>query len=392
MLVAVAAIAAIAAVAAVLSATGLRSPQSAPSAPIAAVTASPTPLPTPAPTASSSATASPGPSPIPTLAASVLSDRFGFVWVVEPGGLHVRSEMGAEVGTLPALPYSFSRCGCAVSPDGLRIAYWTTRTAPDNVELRIADAGRPGATTTIYRAPRGTLVVAAAWSSDGTGILFATESTNTGGPAGATRDPALHVMDASGGALRTLDRGAGSYVPLGWDRASGVAAAALSGEGGHMSGYLTVRTSGDPAPARTGMTEGIFVMSVEVSSDQRYALGIFYGPAQPGATIRWWRLGDFAPVAGGPRVADPFGAKWRPGSTEIGWVEGGILRLFDIERGTTRTIGSLPGSSYTVAAFRHDGTAVAASAGESTIVMDIGSGRSERVAGAQHIAAAVRFR
>lgn len=347
-------------------------------------------------TLSTTSAASPPPSPTATAPASVLSDRFGFVWVEEPTGLRIRPETGGSMSTLPALPYSFSRCGCTVSPDGARIAYWTTRTAPDNVELRVVDLARPTEPRTIYKAPAGQRISAGAWSSDGAGILFATEGTSPPGtPPGGPPSPALHVIEADGGAARTLDRNAGAYVPLGWDRGAGIAAAALSGEGGYMTGYLTVRTGGDPTAKRTIMSEftrdSIYVMSVDVSSDQRYALGVFFELGQTGGAVRWWRLYDFGAMDAGPRVDSPFAAKWRPGSAEIGWVAAATLQLHDVERGTTRASGRFPAANFGIAAFRQDGSAVAGSDGPTTVVLEIASGRSEKIAGSGHIAGAVRL-
>lgn len=260
--------------------------------------------------------------------------------------------------------------------------------------MRILDLARPGISTTIYKAPSGQYISGAAWSSDGTGILFASEGRSPpGSPVGSPPDPSLLVIEAGGGAARTLDRGAGVYVPLAWDRTAGIAAAALSGEGGYLSGYVTVRTSGNPAPKRAAMRDSSYVLSVEVSSDQRYALGIFFQLGQPGRVVRWWKLADFAAMAEGPRVDSLFGVKWRPGTAEIGYIAAGTLHLFDVELGTTRSSGTLPAADHGLAAFRHDGSAVAASSpSQSTILLEIASGRSENLAGSGQIARAFRIR
>ena len=351
------------------------------------------PAPTPLATPTSRAD-SPRPSPTATAAASILRDRVGLLWVQEPTGLRIRPETGGDGSTVPALPYSFSWCSCAVSPDGTRLAYWTSRATPDNVEMRIVDLARPGSPTTIYRAPTGQRISSATWSSDGTGILFASEGTHPpGSPVGSPPNPSLLVIEAGGGAARTLDRGAGVYVPLGWDRTAGIAAAALSGEGGYMTGYVTVRTSGDPAPKRAAMRDSSYVMSVEVSSDQRYALGIFFQLGQAGRAVRWWKLADFAAMTEGPRVDSLFGAKWRPGTAEIGYIAAGTFHLFDVELGTTRSSGALPSADYAIAAFRHDGSAVAASSpSQSNVLLEIASGRSENLTGSGQIAGAFRIR
>jgi hypothetical protein len=325
-------------------------------------------------------------------ASSILSDRFGFIWVDEPAKrLHVRPETGQGGFDLVTRAYRFSWCSCAASPDGARIAYWTNSPAG---ELRVVDVARPTQEATIYRAADDQVISAAAWSSDGTGILFALEGVGTsGGPPGGPPNSSLLVIEAGGGPARTLvgsPRGAPVYVPLGWDRTAGVAAAGESGEGGYMGGYLTVRTSGDPAPQETGIPQPALMLSVDVSSDQRFALGLFSDPT--GNTLRWWRLGDFGTIQSGPRLNSLVRPKWRPFTSEIGWVEGGVLQLLDVGRGTKRTDGKLPSADYGVSAFRRDGSAVATTAGSGyATLLEIGSGSSETIGAPGYIAGSVRF-
>lgn len=160
-----------------------------------------------------------------------------------------------------------------------------------------------------------------------------------------------------------------------------------------MTGYITVRTSGDPARKLTAVSESIYVMSVEVSSDQRYALGVFFELGQTGGTVRWWRLDSFAPTTtGGPRLPGSSGAMWRPGTAEIGWVEGDSLQLLDVERRSGRVVGTLPSTGYALAAFRHDGSAVAATGGNAAVVLEISTRRIERITGSGSIVEAVRLR
>lgn len=339
------------------------------------------------------------PSPITpataTAAATVLSDRFGFLWSSPQTGLRVRPETGQGGFEIPALPYGFSSCGCAVSPDGTRIVYWNNRTGASNVELRMVHVARPTEHTTIYTAPAERRVSGAAWSSDGTGIVFALEGVDPpGSPVGGPPHTSLLVIEASGGNARVLDDRGAIYVPLGWDRAAGVAAAGISGEGGDMRAYLSVRTTGDPSPRRTGITESVPVLSVDVSTDQRFALGLFSD--QTGSTLRWWRVGDLGTIQSGPRLDHSVRPKWRPSTSEIGWVAGGVLQLLDVERGTTRTGGIFPTTDYGLSAFRRDGSAAVATSlsGPTTLVLlEIASGRSERLVPAgPTLAGAVRFR
>lgn len=359
--------------------------RASPAAPPAAVTnAAATPSVSPTPSASPPPSAS---------SASILSERFGFVWVQEPTGLEIRPETGSGGLTVPALPYSFSRCSCRVSPEGTRLAYWTTRTTPDAPELRILDLARPTQPTTIYRAAADRRISAAAWSSDGRGVLFSLEGISApGSPVGNPPNPSLLIIDLDGGSARTLDAGAGVYVPLGWDRTTGIAAAGISGEGGYMTGYLTVRTSGDPAPRRTPVTEPIYMLSVDVSSDQRSALGVFFEYGQMGGTLRWWKLADFSSATGGIHVGSPFAAKWRPGAPEIGYVAGGVLHLIDAERATSRPAGTYPGPDFNLVAFRQDGSAAVGASSDAALLLEIASGRTERLIGSGQLAVGLRFR
>lgn len=346
------------------------------------------------PTASRASTATPHASPsppaTPSPAVSILSDRFGLVWVDESLGLRVRPETGRGGFEVAALPYGFSSCSCAVSPDGTRIAYWTSRMR-GSVELRVVDVASAARQSTIYTAPNDRLISAAAWSSDGGGILFSLEGISAPGtPVGNPPNTALLVIDAAGGMPRVLAEGDGVYVPLGWDRVAAVAAAGISGEGGYMTSYLTVRTTGDAAPRRTPMAETIGMFSVDVSVDQRFVLGLFSGPS--GSTLRWWRLADFGTIQSGPRVDNAVRATWRPFTSEIGWVEAGVLQLFEVESGDRRTGGSFPGLDYALTTFRRDGSAAIGGSGSTAVLLEIASGRSERIASAgSYIAGSVRF-
>jgi hypothetical protein len=329
-----------------------------------------------------------GPASTPATA-TILNDRFGFVWSSQAGtsGVNIQPETGQGGFALPTQPYRFSGCSCAVSPDGTRVAYWAGST-PGTIELRIVDVARPGLGTAIYKAPADRRWTALAWSSDGSGILFSLEDWGSpGAPVGGPSGTSLLVIEATGGAARTLATGDGAYVPLGWDRATGVAAAGLSGEGGYMTGYIIARTNGDPAPQRTGMPGQILMGSVRVSADQRFVLGVF---SDQGTTLRWWKLADPGVMVKASPIAQNIQPTWRPLSTQIGWVESGTLQFLDVERGLTSTGGTLPPGDYSTVAFRVDGSAVAV-VGTSYVLLDISSGRSVALASPGYIVGSVRF-
>jgi hypothetical protein len=374
-----------------LLAANVAGPPERPTAPTATASITTTAA-TSTPTVVSSASPTPTPSP-----ASLLSDRFGFVWAEEPRGLRVRQETGQSGFDVPAaLGWEFSYCSCAVSPDGTRIVYWTSRT-PGPVDLRLVDVARPAQHLTIYRAPEDRRISGGAWSNDGSGILFSLEGISPpGGPVGSPPNTSLLVIEATGGNARTLAQGGGVYVPLGWDRAADTAAAALSGEGGYMFGYVTARTTGDPAPKRTSIADPIYMLSVDVSPDKRYVLGVFFDRLGSGATtVRWWKLGDFSTIQLGPRFGALLAPKWRPGSSEMAWIENGVLQLLDVERGPRRSVGAYPATDYRLVGFRHDGSAALGGSGSGPAMyalLELASGRSEQIAPAGSIVTgAVRF-
>ncbi len=321
-------------------------------------------------------------------AASVLSDSFGFVWAPQQGslGVTVRPETGQSGFELPTQAWRFSACSCAVSPDGTRVAYWSGSTA-GAIELRVVEVARPGLGNAIYRPPTEQRGTALAWSSDGSGILFSLEGwPNPGDPVGFVSNTSLLVIEATGGTARRLATGGGVYVPLGWDRAAGIAAAGLSGEGGYTTGYIAVRTNGDPAPRLLGMPEGMG--SVQVSTDQRFGFSLF--SSDQGPSLRWWRLADPGAMVTGPRLGQTAGQPtWRPLSSQIAWVENGTLQLLDVERGAITSGGAFP--TGTPIAFRVDGSAAAAASGPSYVLLDIASGQSAALASSGYIIGSVRF-
>jgi len=159
--------------------------------------------------------------------------------------VNVQPETGQGGFELPTQDYRFSACSCAASLDGTRVAYWAGST-PGATELRVVDVARPGLGTAIYKPPVDQRWTALAWSNDSSGILFSLEGWPTpGAPVGVVTNTALLVIEATGGTARTLATGDSLYVPLGWDRAAGVAAASgdllafMDGDGSFVPGELT---------------------------------------------------------------------------------------------------------------------------------------------------------
>jgi hypothetical protein len=82
--------------------------------------------------------------------------------------------------------------------------------------------------------------------------------------------------------------------------------------------------------------------------------------------------------------------RWRPLTSEIGWIEGGGLQLLDVEHGTRRAGAAFPSTGYGLSGFRQDGSAVVGS-GSAMLLLEIGSGRSEPIGSLGYIAGSVRF-
>jgi len=339
----------------------------------------------PRPSASAAATAGTSPAATASAAANVLDDRFGFMVQTAATKWYVRSETRAD-------PIAeFDGYGFAVSPDGMRLAYWRTPSGGGIPALDVYALG-PKTARTLLALTTGQSGGGIAWSSDGTGLAVAITTGNPGAVGGGTGSSALVTVDvAATTRAQIAERSDGRvYWPLAWDRGAKLVAAGETGEGGFMSAYLTYDVSTTPAKARTvPVTERITISSVKASSDQRWVLG---SPIDAPFTIRWWPIDDYSPgkyvpVPGGP------GAAWRPGTTRFGLVGGDELSLYDVTTGQrTTVVGGVSGQH--VFAFRPDGSAAivaAQSAGDATVI-DIATGRSAPVRSLGGIGPWVRLR
>jgi len=339
----------------------------------------PVPSPTPSATAavtssSASPTASPASSPClgpcggPTGATSsaalpvpIYNDDFGFVVSGGDGPPHatIRKESGS-----PGTGTQFAPQTLSVSADGTRIAYWTLY--PAQPELHVLNAGS-GTEQTLVTLPADQRGGGVAWSTDGAGLLYSTESGGSvgGGPNSATLN--IYELATSGRHGATIDTQTNTglyYRPIAWDRSASLAAAGLVAEGGSMWSYVTVRFN----PDKTFSTQrvdtgtpghlGILMQSVRASTDAHFALGVDFESGD----ITWWPLSD-ATARTSQRGAGKRGALWRPGTHEIGFL--GPSDQFWL--GNVDTAGSLglcctafsaaPAAS-TLRTFRADGTAV----------------------------------
>ena len=300
-------------------------------------------------TAPSSAT----PSGASTAPSSVYNDDFGFVVFSQAQasqGAAIRTESGAvRPGTLAAVPP-----GLAVSPDGKLAAYWTSSTTPS--QLRMFTTLGNATEQTLLTLPAGTRGGGVAWASDSAALLYSTE-TGSFGIGGGTNSATLDTFELAGPPLRhaTIDTQTNTgflYRPIAWDRSANLAAAGLTGEGGFMGFYVTVRTDQSNAVAqRTDTrTSGIGMGSVHASSDGKVVLGI------AGTPVKYWPIADYAAnkTASGNGMT---GAQWQPGTHKIGFISGDGFVLYNADDGTASSAKTVK-AGMAVRTFRADGTAV----------------------------------
>jgi hypothetical protein len=315
-------------------------------------------------------------SPSPTRSASppgasdavgIYNDDFGFVVVDSP-----HSYVDA-VGTIAAIRKESSDAriavtpinaeSLAVSPDGKRIAYWRLG-VPAELRVLTTVGGTEESIVTLPADQRGGGV---AWSSDGVGVLYSTE-TGSFGAGGAAGAATLNVYEfaANGRHGTTVDTQTNTgwrYRPVAWDRSANLASAGLTGDGAGMSFYVTVDTDPTKAPSRqqvdtrSGTGVGMAMGSIRSSSDAKFVLGVDAASGD----IKWWPLGNYAANKSQPG-AGKRGAIWRPGTHEIGFLSADQFWLGDVDTAGAQGLcctafGAAPAGS-TLRTFRTDGSAV----------------------------------
>ena len=309
-----------------------------------------------APSPTSSSTASPTPA---ASTGAILNDAFGFLVSGGDGVPVARFRPESSTATTRQLATQ----SLAVSPDGKQIAYWTLSVNAVTLQLQNAATGAEQTLVSLAAGERGGGVI---WSNDGAGVLYSYESGSFGiGAESVTNRATLAVYElAAGGTRVKIDTQINTgflYRPITWDRTTNLAAAGLTGEGGFLGTYLTVRINPDKslnASKAAAAARGISMGSVKASTDAKFVLGV--GGAG-GGDILFWPIDDFGAIKTGA-VSGRRGATWRPGTHQIGYLSGEQFWLGDVDTfgplGLCCTAFSGAPLNGTVRLFRIDGSAV----------------------------------
>jgi hypothetical protein len=323
-----------------------------------------TPVVSPSATATTAATCAAGSCGPPGPAVpAIYNDDFGFVVTGgdgPPAGRIRNESSSARIGS------PFGSQAFAVSPDGKQIAFWTLIFAAGQ-ELHVFSVAG-GTEQTLVTLPADQRGGGVAWSSDGAGLLYSTEKGNIGVGGGPPNSATLNVYELAasgrhGTAIDTQTDTGWIYRPVAWDRSVNLAAAGLTGNGGGMAFYVTVRINSDntftrqQVDTRSRTTFGMSMGSIRASSDAKLVLGVDFDSGD----IKWWPLADIAQSKSQPG-AGKRGALWRPGTHEIGFMSAEQFWLGDVDKagslGLCCTAFSGAPATSTIRSFRVDGTAV----------------------------------
>jgi len=337
----------------------------------------------------------------PTLPQSV-NDRFGFA--VQNRDITIRGETSdAVISSFTPKGRSFTFYSRVVSPDGRLVAYW------DPVEggpvLRVRSVLGGGARA-VLTGPSGMSGNAFTWSSDSTGLVVAVDNNCFGicGATGGTLAAELWTVDLASGATEKIASGS-IWLPVAWDRTAKLVAAGVTGEGGYLSGYDVIDLSRQPYAVRSTSFRPTVIGRLKASGDARYVM-LSVGMQGSPSSLAWW------PTAQPERRAtvqfDGLTAEWRPGTSEIWWMDGREpagcvgevcagteLISFNVATGA-RTVVLRGRFGSLLEGFRVDGTAAIISASgtvrtELTLI-DVATGRMTNVSIGGFLAGAVRLR
>jgi len=338
-------------------------------------------------TAAASSTVAASPTVAATSSPTATSDpgRYGYV-LPSAGRIVVRAERSNSVDRVIAVGGEQP----SASPDGKRIAFWRTGPQGNNPqELRIVDVPG-GVEQMLLSIPVGFVGGPIVWSSDGTGLLYAIQSSELfPGAGGGPRSSRLFSFDMSatppeGATDSQLMLSSGSwFVPLSWDKAGLLATALVTGEGGMSQNYVTwdrrVQPAGQSPVRFTRFPWAVVAFTVQASPDAKRVLAID-GAAN---VLRIWPAGDLAAAGmvgpGGAMISD---ARWRPGAPgDIAWVIDQNVGVFTYQ---TSSSGIIHRGQATVRimAWRPDGSGlVLTELGRGEFVVEMSSGQSTALSG-----------
>jgi hypothetical protein len=337
----------------------------------------------------------------PTPSQSV-NDRFGFA--VQNRDVAIRSETSdAVISSFAPKNRAFSSYSRVVSPDGRLVAYWDPVEGSPVLRVRSVLGGDARAVLT---GPSGMSGNAFTWSSDSTGLVVAVDNNCFGicGGTGGTLAAELWTVDVASGATERIATGS-IWLPVAWDRAAKLVAAGVTGEGGYLSGYDVIDLSHQPYAVRSTTFRPTVIGRLKVSGDARYVM-LSVGIQGSPSSLAWWPIAQ--PEKRAAVQFDGLTAEWRPGTSEIWWMDGREpagcvgemcagteLISFNVTTGA-RTVVLRGRFGSLLEGFRVDGSAAIISA-SSTVrteltLIDVATGRMTDVSISGFLAGAVRLR
>lgn len=331
---------------------------------------------------------------------SGLDDRFGFV--VQNQGATVRSETSdAVISSFAPKERTFTAYSRVVSPDGRLVAYWDPVEGGPVLRVRSVSGGDARVALTGASGMSGS---AFTWSSDSTGLVV-TLDNNCFEICGGPRIAELWTVDVASAATEKIATGSSIWLPVAWDRVAKLVAAGVTGEGGYLTGYDVVDLNLQPHPVRSTTFQPTIRGRLKASGDARYML-LSVGIQGSPSSLAWWPIAQ--PEKRAMVQFDGLSAEWRPGTSEIWWMDGRDpagcvgemcagtqLTSFNVATGA-RTVALRGRFGSLLEVFRVDGSAAIISA-SSTVrteltLIDVATGRSANVSIGGSLVGAARLR
>ena len=292
----------------------------------------------------------------------VYNDDFGFIVGERNTSASIRTE--SNNARLASFNPANSSQTVAVSPDGKQVAYFAAGASGGQQQLRTFPAAGNATEQTFVTLAAGTRGGSIVWSSDGAALLYSTETGGfgiSGGPNSSTLN--IYELAANGRHGTTIDSQANTgwlYRPIAWDRSADLAAAGMTGEGGLMSFYVTVRTTPDNSfTVNRADLKGLSMALGRASSDAKVVVA-----ALSADTVAYWPLADVT-ARKTTRTDGTSAPLWQPGTHKFAYVSAdGRFVLFQTDDGSATTVFTGVKSFTYVAAFRADGSTVLLAAHE----------------------------